>query len=126
MNEATADFRKVVEHWADVRGWTKKELFDHVLRNHGRSWYWVDARDRGLIIPTEEDIDWIRQRVLEDPKVGTFKDIDQYLCYDCEDIQMGKPYYTMIPAGKDDPGAFLCPKCFDGLEKKGFTPDNMK
>ena len=124
MSNPNAEFRRSIEHWADVRGMTKKELYRHIADKYGKSGYWLDARDRGVIPATEEDLDWIRQLIQADPKVGTFKEIDQYQCYDCEEQHIGAPFYTMIPSTLAEPGAFLCQFCFKGLEKKGFVPDN--
>jgi hypothetical protein len=103
---------------------TKKELYRFVAKTYGRSGYWIDARDRGVISPTEEDLNWIRELIENDPAVGKIQDVDQYQCYDCEEQYPGKPFYTMIPSTPAEPGAFLCHFCFRGLEAKGFTPDD--
>lgn len=124
MNDATKEFRKSIEHWADVRGMTKKELYRFVSVTYGRSGYWIDSRDRGVVTPTEEDLDWIRSLIDSDPAVGKMEDVDQYQCYDCEDRYPGAPFYTMIPSTVQEYGAFLCQFCFKGLEAKGFTPDD--
>lgn len=49
---------------------------------------------------------------------------ERFFCYDCEDYQHGKPYFTMIPATKREQGAFLCKECFAGLEQRGYVPDS--
>ncbi len=123
MSDISEEFRKSIEHWADVRGLTKKQLYRFISSHYGKSGYWMDSRDRGVIKPTEFDLEWVQERINKDPKVAKIIDVPQYTCYDCEDVYPGKPHYTMIPARGDDPGAFLCHVCFDGLEKKGFTPD---
>jgi len=80
-------------------------------------------RDRGVITPTEEDLEWLREKIDADQGKDRIQDIEQYQCYDCEDRYPGLPFYTMIPSTVQEYGAFLCQFCFKGLEKKGFVPD---
>ena len=126
MNDNSLEFKRLIEHWVEARGFTKKRLYKTVSKARGVTMYWLDGRERGLVKVVESDLDWLRTWIEEDLAVANIRKVDQYQCYDCEDAQMGKPYYTMIPADGDDPGAFLCPKCFEGLEAKGFKPDNTE
>jgi len=123
MNQSTKEFRQIVESWADARNMTKKELYRFMSTHYGRSGYWMDARDRGVITPTEEDLEWLREKIDADQGKDRIQDIEQYQCYDCEDRYPGLPFYTMIPSTVQEYGAFLCQFCFKGLEQKGFVPD---
>jgi hypothetical protein len=124
MNQKNAEeFRRVVDRWKDVYGYTNKELYQHVAKQYGKSGYWLDSRIREVTETTEDDLVWITEQLRSDPNYTEMTDVDQYTCYDCEESHPGLPFYTMISSTRLDPGAFLCHFCFKGLEKRGLQPD---
>lgn len=120
MNQTSEEFNKVFLAWMEGLGVTRRQLYTHVEKL-GKPKHWLEVRQRGKVVATHEELDWLRQMAERD--ISKLNNNPQYDCYDCEERMPGKPYYTMIPARGEDPGAFLCPACFDGLEEKGFKPD---
>jgi len=121
MDENQAEFRRIFLAWASSLGVTKRQLYKYA-QDRGKTKNWMESRQRGIVTVTHEDLDWLRQASAADTERSI--DLPYYDCYDCEERLIGKPYFTMIPAKGEDPGAFLCPACFKGLEAKGFVPDN--
>jgi hypothetical protein len=115
-------FLSRVEGWAEKLEFTKKDLYRHIGALYGKPHNWVESRQRGAVHASKEDIEWMIWAEKNDTTPITSRP-EQYACYDCEEMLLGKPYFTMIPARGEDPGAFLCPQCFKGLEAKGYTPD---
>jgi len=122
--EMSERFRSEVEAWAARLGITKKQLYQVIESSYGRTVGWTEARQRGMTPVRHADLEWLLEVSIKEATEMKIIDVDQYVCYDCEESNYGKPFYTMIPKVSEDPGAFLCPNCFKGLEVDGYEPDD--